>query len=56
MDEPWFCLFRIHQRPRSSVFYDFSDNFYKGYNNTAIYAKLAEEWKKNNSTSNVNMY
>ena len=38
------------------VFFDFSDNFYKGYNDTAIYAKLAEEWKKNNSTSNVNMY
>ena len=37
-------------------FFDFSDDFYKGYNDPAKYAKLAEEWKKNNSTSNVTMY
>lgn len=38
------------------VFFDFSDNFYKGYNNPNAYAKLAEEWKKNNSKSNITMY
>lgn len=34
-------------------FFDFSKSFYENYNNPANYAKLAEEWKKNNSSSNI---
>lgn len=36
--------------------FDFSDNFYKNYNNPANYAKLAEEWNKKNNSSNITMY
>ena len=36
-------------------FFDFSESFYENYKNPANYTKLAEEWRKNNCSSNITM-
>jgi hypothetical protein len=33
----------------AEAFVDFSNKFYEAFNNPSIYARLAEEWKRNNS-------